>query len=102
MAKLMDHWKATWRSEEVVTDDGYHLIMFNITGFSDLGPIDVKYPPLLAIHAMMVNSEMWVNDNKKHNVLPLMLNFAARGYDIWLGAVRGDKYGQVHDTYAFD
>jgi len=27
---------------------------------------------------------------------------ARAGYDMWLGSVRGDHYGSVHDTYAYD
>lgn len=60
MESLMEEVGLTWSYEEVVTEDGYHLTMFRITGDVETGPFEITKPPLLAIHPMLMNAEYWV------------------------------------------
>jgi hypothetical protein len=45
-------WGATWEDHVAITEDGFHLHMFRITGFADTGPIEITKPPLVLTHPM--------------------------------------------------
>ena len=85
---FFDYYKSTWETHELVVDD-YHLNTFRITGFTDLGPIEVTKPPVLFMHPMGTSSDFWILPSSR---LPIALNLASRGFDVWLGSVRGDRY----------
>ena len=88
MTYYLDLWNCTWETHEMVVDD-YHLNTFRITGFTDLGPIEVTKPPVLFMHPMGTSADFWILPSSR---LPLALNLASRGFDVWLGSVRGDRY----------
>ena len=92
MAELMAAQNLTWTSEEVVSEDGYHLSMFRITGSTVTGPYEITKPPILAMHPMLTNSQYWVDPIYHTMTKALMIQMAEAGYDVWLGAVRGDNY----------
>ena len=98
-AEKADHWKMEWESFELEVA-GYTLTLFHTTGFSDLGPIEISKPPLLMVHAMSQNAEEWIDPAAMLIPnLPLSMQLAADGYDVWFANLRASKYGAVHDTY---
>ena len=85
IARMMDDWKATWAPYEVVTEDGYHLKIFRITGFTDTGSIEITKPPLLAVHPLANNAEFWINRLFHPTGSSSIIELAKDGYDVWLG-----------------
>ena len=99
---MADHWKMEWESFEVNVS-GYHLNLFHMTGFTDTGPIEITKPPVLMVHAMSQSAELWIMpDAQIIPNLPMTLQLAANGYDVWFANLRGSKYGNVHDEYTME
>lgn len=68
---------------DVITEDGYILRLFRIPG---------ERQPVLLMHGILDSSDSWVlRDNKS-----LASALASRGYDVWLGNCRGNRYGRRH------
>ncbi|XP_061719785.1 gastric triacylglycerol lipase-like [Cydia pomonella] len=69
---------------DVVTEDGYILTLFHIPGIRD--------GPVLLMHGILDSADTFIIRGK----LSLVITMADKGYDVWAGNTRGNKYGRKH------
>lgn len=90
------------KAHDVETKDGYIITIFRIVNPAT----ETKGKPALLQHPLLGESANWLinsvggfaNESLNETGNNLGFELAKRGYDVWLGNVRGNTYGMRHKT----
>ncbi|XP_034949218.1 gastric triacylglycerol lipase-like [Chelonus insularis] len=81
---------------EVITEDGYYLLLHRISG-GPQNPVRPGKPVVLLLHGLMGASDIWVLRGPRYDIAYQLVD---NGFDVWALNVRGNFYCKRHRNYS--
>ena len=94
-----------FKSYDVTTEDGYELTMFRILGKRKRKTIKNQWTKgvVLLLHGFTKDSYTWFDRRRGDETKPFLPHaLFVRGYDVWLGNIRGTRYSITHEEFDRD
>ena len=91
-----------WASYDCETEDGYELTMFRLTGLKKRKKVADQWSKgvVLLLHGFSKDAYTWFDHRRGDVSKPFLpTTLFERGYDVWLGNVRGTRYSITHPDY---
>ena len=95
----MSEYQFSWEPLKVTTEDGHILTTFHVTG-NQSGLFEPTMPPVIIQHGDYSDGTLWLSAYPEG--LPMHLQLAEAGYDVYIGNNRGTQYSQGHETLSVD
>ena len=100
----MKQYGYTWKAVPAKTQDGFTLMLFHIEGTEAGGKYKARRTPILIIPDLYSDAGRWLqmqsdpptNSQVSTSKLPMMLQLAEAGYDVWVANNRGTDFSQDH------
>ena len=98
---VMKEYGYEWTPYEVVTEDEWHLTLFQVTRQHGMHGIERNAaPPVLVMPGSFSDATSWLESAQDGTPMPLQL--FDHGYDIWLGNNRGTRYSNYNPLFPKD
>lgn len=82
-----------WEVHEIVTSDGYILRLHRLLASDSSNNVISQKPAVFMLHGLFSTSGQFVQLGPQKS---LGFYLADNGYDVWLGGMRGGRYGMKH------
>ncbi len=95
--ELLTTYGYAYRRHNLTTPDGYILGLYHFLGPKNATGLESR-PPLLLQHGIAASADSFFG----HGAQGAATYFYSKGFDVWVGSVRGTKYSRGHTRLSPD